>query len=72
MSGWLLRYNGFDPGSEGLRETLCALGNGRLVTRAAAPESAADDLHYPATYVAGVFNRLGEEHSGRWIENEHR
>ena len=61
MSGWLLRYNGFDPRSEGLREALCALGNGRFVTRGAAPEARADDVHYPGTYVAGVFNRLADD-----------
>ena len=70
MSGWLWRYDGFDPRSEGLREALCALGNGRFVTRAAAPEARADDVHYPGTYAAGVFNRLAEEKAGRWIENE--
>ena len=70
MSGWLLRYNGFDPPSEGLREALCALGNGRFVTRAAAPEARADEVHYPGTYAAGVFNRLVDERSGRQIENE--
>ena len=70
MSGWLLRYNGFDPRSEGLREALCALGNGRFMTRGAAPESIADDVHCPSTYVAGVFNRLGDDIAGRHIENE--
>ena len=70
MSGWLLRYDGFDPASEGLREALCALGNGRFVTRGAAPEARADDVHYPGTYAAGVFNRLVDERSGRQIENE--
>ncbi len=70
MSGWLLRYSGFDPPSEGLREALCALGNGRFVTRASAPEARADGVHYPGTYAAGVFNRLVDERSGRRIENE--
>ena len=70
MSGWLWRYAGFDPSAEGLRESLCALGNGRFVTRGSAPEARADDVHYPGTYVAGVFNRLAEEKAGRLIENE--
>ncbi|MGZ4620060.1 MAG: trehalose-phosphatase, partial [Frankiaceae bacterium] len=70
MSGWLWRYTGFDPSSEGLRESLCALGNGRFVTRAAAPEARAGDVHYPGTYAAGLFNRLSEEKAGRVIENE--
>ena len=70
LSGWVWRYDGFDPASEGLREALCALGNGRFMTRAAAPEARADEVHYPGTYAAGVFNRLAEEKAGRWIENE--
>ena len=69
MSGWVWRYDGFDSASEGLREALCALGM-RFVTGAAAPEARADEVHYPGTYAAGVFNRLAEEKAGRWIENE--
>jgi trehalose/maltose hydrolase-like predicted phosphorylase len=53
-----------------LRETLCALGNGRFVTRAAAPESRAGGGHYPGTYAAGVFNRLADEVEGRRLESE--
>ena len=26
--GWVLVYEGFDPATQGLRESLCALGNG--------------------------------------------
>lgn len=70
MSEWLLVYEGFDPEEEGHREALCALGNGYFVTRGAAPESAADDVHYPGTYVAGVYNRLGSEIAGRMVHNE--
>jgi trehalose/maltose hydrolase-like predicted phosphorylase len=55
---------------EALREVLCALGNGRFATRGAAPEASADDVHYPATYAAGVFNRLTDEIEGHLIENE--
>ncbi len=70
MSSWTLRYEGYDPADEGLREALCTVGNGYLATRGAAPECAADDVHYPGTYVAGVFNRLTEEMSGRTVDNE--
>ncbi|HSP38842.1 MAG TPA: glycosyl hydrolase family 65 protein [Frankiaceae bacterium] len=70
MTVWRLRYAGLDPGSEGLREVLCALGNGRWATRGAAPECRADGVHYPATYAAGVFNRLRDTTAGREIENE--
>jgi alpha,alpha-trehalase len=70
MNEWNLTYEGFDPEQEGLRETLCALGNGYFVTRAAAPESVADDVHYPGTYLAGGYNRLKTEIAGRVVENE--
>lgn len=70
MKDWLLIYNGFDPHQEGLREALCTLGNGYFATRGAAPESAADELHYPGTYLAGGYNRLETEMAGRTIESE--
>ena len=70
MSAWALTYEGYDPEQEGLREALCTLGNGFMATRGAAPESDADDVHYPGTYAAGVFNRLTEEMSGRVVDNE--
>jgi alpha,alpha-trehalase len=70
MNTWNLNYEGFDPDQEGLREALCALGNGYFVTRGAAPESAADDVHYPGTYLAGGYNRLKTELAGRVVENE--
>lgn len=70
MTAWELEYEGFDLEDEGLREALCTLGNGYFATRGAAPEASADDVHYPGTYVAGCFNRLSTEISGRSIENE--
>ncbi len=70
MSVWILAYRGFEPASEGLREALCTLGNGYLATRGAAPEARADDVHYPATYATGVFNRLSSTVAGRTFEDE--
>jgi trehalose/maltose hydrolase-like predicted phosphorylase len=70
VTGWLLRYDGYDPAGEPLRETLCTLGNGRFATRGAAPESVAGGPHYPGTYVGGVFNRLGVDLDGQHVENE--
>ena len=55
---WTWKYEGYDPADEKLRESLCTLGNGRFATRGAAPECAADDVHYPGTYAAGCYNRL--------------
>ena len=70
MSRWILAYDGFDPDEEPLREALCTLGNGYFATRGAAPESAAGDVHYPGTYVAGLYNRLTTRIADRDIVNE--
>jgi trehalose/maltose hydrolase-like predicted phosphorylase/beta-phosphoglucomutase-like phosphatase (HAD superfamily) len=67
---WTLVYEGFDPARQGLREALCALGNGYFLTRGALPEAKADDVNYPGTYVAGLYNRLTSKIAGRQVENE--
>ncbi len=67
---WCLAYDDYEPGQEGLREALCTLGNGYFATRGAAPDSSDDGVHYPGTYLAGGYNRLSTEISGRRIENE--
>src|SRR5918999_1882939 len=69
-SVWTLVYDGFDPARQGLREALCALGNGYFVTRGALPEAEADEVNYPGTYVAGLYNRLVTEVVGRKVVNE--
>lgn len=64
-------YLDYRPEEEPLREALCTLGNGRFATRGAAPECPADDeVHYPGTYVAGIYNRLTDHKAGRDIVNE--
>lgn len=70
MNRWTLTYDGFVPGEEPLREALCTLGNGFFATRGAAPEAEAGDVHYPGTYVAGLYNRLVTDMAGRDIVNE--
>ncbi len=69
-ASWGQMYLGFDPEDEGRREALCALGNGYFVTRGAAPEAEADEVHYPGTYLAGGYNRLKTKIGGRIVENE--
>src|SRR6266545_1630902 len=69
-SVWSLVYDGFDPERQGLREALCALGNGYFVTRGALPEARADGVNYPGTYLAGLYNRLVTEIAGRRVQNE--
>lgn len=70
MSSWNLRYSGFEPSQEALREALCVVGNGYVGTRGAACELSSDRIHYPGTYLAGVYNTLGTKISGRVIYNE--
>ena len=69
-STWSLAYQGFDPAQEGIRETLCTLGNGYFATRGAAAGAMADDIHYPGTYLAGGYNRLRTNIASRVVESE--
>ncbi len=69
MDRWILSYDDYDPDAEGLREALCTLANGYFGTRGAAPESSADGVHYPGTYIAGCYDRLSAEIAGRSIDN---
>jgi trehalose/maltose hydrolase-like predicted phosphorylase len=70
VTGWTLRYEDVAQDGEGLREALCTVGNGYFATRGAAPESRADGVHYPGTYIAGCFNQLQTVIAGRITENE--
>jgi trehalose/maltose hydrolase-like predicted phosphorylase len=69
-TAWRLSFEGVDPAGTGTREVLCATGNGYLVSRASAPEARADGVHYPGTYLAGVYDRASSEVAGRTVENE--
>ena len=68
---WLLVYEGFDPAHEGHREALTTLGNGYLATRGAAPEHRGGGVHYPGSYLAGVYNRLASTVQGQRTVDEH-
>jgi len=68
---WVLAYAGFDAAHERHREALTTVGNGYLGTRGAAPERRADGVHYPGTYLAGIYNRLTSTVVGREVEDEH-
>jgi alpha,alpha-trehalase len=70
VTEWTLRYDGYAPREEGLREALCTTGNGYFATRGAAPESSADATHYPGTYIAGCYNALRTEIAGRSVDSE--
>jgi alpha,alpha-trehalase len=70
VNEWELRYRGYQPEEEQLREALCTVGNGFFGSRGAAPEATADGVHYPGTYVAGLYNRLTSEIDGREVDIE--
>src|SRR6202158_364109 len=57
MNDFSLTYESFDPAGEGLREALTSTGNGYLCARGAAEWEDANAVHYPGTYVHGVYNR---------------
>ena len=67
---WSIEYFQFKPGQEKLREALCTLGNGYLGTRGAFNETPASRIHYPGTYLAGVYNKLESDIAGKTITNE--
>jgi trehalose/maltose hydrolase-like predicted phosphorylase len=70
MHEWELVYTAWNPGEQPLREALCALGNGHIVTRGAFEEVRTGGPHCPGTYLAGGYNRLETEIAGRVVENE--
>ncbi len=70
MEGFLLAYDGFEPGAEGLREALTSTGNGYLCTRGAAEWEDADGVHYPGTYAHGGYNRETTMMGGLPVLNE--
>ncbi|ROR45578.1 glycoside hydrolase family 65 protein [Kitasatospora cineracea] len=67
---WTLRWTGYQPAEEGLREALATVGNGYLATRGAAPEAVADGVHYPGTYLAGCYDRTGSVVGARLFTHE--
>ena len=70
MDEWNICLDGWNPEREALNEVLGTMGNGYMATRGAAPESSADGVHYPGTYLAGVFNRLTTVIAGHEVDNE--
>ncbi len=67
---WNLTYFGFEPEKERLREALTTVGNGYFGTRGCFEgEGITDDLHYPGTYIMGLFNKLPTEVHGKTIYN---
>lgn len=83
--GWRLQYNDFKKPSGAMtdkeveqvrkearkRQALLSVGNGYMCSRGANEEpSVNNDISYPGTYIAGVYNEIPSEVSGREIYNE--
>ncbi|MCJ0978935.1 HAD-IA family hydrolase [Rhodococcus sp. ARC_M12] len=69
-SPWALQYLGLTAWEEGVRESLCTLGNGYFAVRGALPESVSDGVHGPATYIAGLYDRATSTIDGADHEDE--
>jgi beta-phosphoglucomutase family hydrolase len=67
---WSITYHNYDDKKEKTREALTSVGNGYFGTRGAMEEADANEVNYPGTYIAGVYNRLTSLVAGREIENE--
>ncbi|MBO1073618.1 glycoside hydrolase family 65 protein [Roseomonas marmotae] len=65
-----LAFDGLDPHDEGRREALLSLGNGKLTQRGAACWTRTGEVHYPGTYRAACYNRLGDVIQGEEVSNE--
>lgn len=52
MSVWLLRFDGFRPEQEKIRQTLCTVGNGSFATREATSESHAGGVLFKNVFFA--------------------
>ncbi len=67
---WMLLFNEYTPKQERLREALTTVGNGYYGSRGAfESEKMKDNLFYPGTYIAGLFNELPSEVHGKTIYN---
>ncbi|MFW5694852.1 MAG: HAD family hydrolase [Alkalispirochaeta sp.] len=71
QDAWKLTYRQFHPDEEMLREALTTVGNGYIGSRGAYCSAVSyDDIHYPGTYVAGLWNKLGTEVHGHTVYND--
>ena len=59
-----------EPEHEGVRESLLTLGNGYYATRGARLSAHDDGIHYPGTYLAGIYDRLKSSADGREVDEE--
>ncbi|MCD4745703.1 MAG: beta-phosphoglucomutase family hydrolase [Bacteroidales bacterium] len=70
QDSWSLNYYDYNISRERSREALLTIGNGYFGTRGAMEETNVNNINYPGTYIAGIYNRLTSLAAGREIENE--
>jgi len=66
---WRLSYRVFLPADERLREAMTSLGNGYMGNRGGWEGASISPHHYPATYLAPVFDTAPSEVKGRTVYN---
>jgi len=67
---WSLKYVDFIPKNEKSRESLLTIGNGFFASRGCFCEEIASEVHYPGTYMTGVYNKLASIIQNKTIYNE--
>ncbi len=68
---WQIEYNGYTGGKkERSRESLLTVANGFMGVRGALEETKASDDNYPATYVAGMYNKVATKIADKDVFNE--
>lgn len=68
---WNLNYYGYPKGKEEYSiESLLTVGNGFMGLRGTVPEMKISDDHYPATYLASLYNQAESIVAGKVITNE--
>lgn len=68
---WELNYYGYLGGKQNRsQESLLSVGNGYIGVRGSLSEVKASDNHYPATYIAGMYNKLTTRVADRDVVNE--
>lgn len=68
---WKLKYVGYHPGKDEYAvESLLTVGNGYFGLRGTLPEMKISDSHYPATYLAGLYNQAKSKIGEATIWNE--
>lgn len=68
---WQVSYHGYRPGKDEYSvESLLTVGNGFMGLRGTMPEMEISDDHYPATYLASLYNTAASVVSNQTIYNE--